>query len=216
MDMARTMLKEYKALDQFWAEAINTSCYSMNCLYLHQILKKISYELLTGKNPNVSYFRIFGSKCLYLVKRDRNSKFVPELVEGFLLGYDSNIRAYTVFNKSTRLVEVCYDVVFDEINGSQVDHVDLDELDEEEASCIAVRNKSIKDVCPQVPEEPTRTQDQPSSSLHQHKMRNKLKNKKIKFKTMSHLNMMALIKGEMKLGKTRRMNKRFRIKDHLT
>jgi hypothetical protein len=47
-------------------------------------------------------------------------------------------------------------------------------------------------------------------------MRNKLKNKTIKFKTMSHLKMMALIKGEMKLGKRRRMNKRFRIKDHLT
>jgi hypothetical protein len=100
-----------------------------------------------------------------LVKRGRNSKFVPELVEGFLLGYDSNTRAYTVFNKSIRLVEVCYDVVFDDTNGSQVDHVDLDELNEEEASCIAVTNKSIKDVCPQVSEAPTRTQDQPSSSI---------------------------------------------------
>jgi hypothetical protein len=46
-------------------------------------------------------------------------------------------------------------------------------------------------------------------------MRNKLK-KKIQFMTLSHIKMMALIKGEMKLGKTRRMNKRFRIKDHLT
>jgi reverse gyrase len=51
MDMARTMLEEYKTLDQFWAEAINTTCYSINRLYLHRILKKISYELLTGKRP---------------------------------------------------------------------------------------------------------------------------------------------------------------------
>jgi hypothetical protein len=47
-------------------------------------------------------------------------------------------------------------------------------------------------------------------------MRNKLKKKKIKFKTMSHLKMMALIKGEMKLIKKRRMSKRFKIKNHLT
>jgi hypothetical protein len=26
MDMARTMLEEYKTSDQFWAEAINTAC----------------------------------------------------------------------------------------------------------------------------------------------------------------------------------------------
>jgi transposase InsO family protein len=40
LDMSRTMLDEYKALDQFWAEAINTACYSINRLYLHRILKK--------------------------------------------------------------------------------------------------------------------------------------------------------------------------------
>jgi transposase InsO family protein len=42
LDMAMTMLDEYKTLDQFWAEAINTACYSINRLYLHQILKKTS------------------------------------------------------------------------------------------------------------------------------------------------------------------------------
>jgi transposase InsO family protein len=35
LDMARTMLDEYKTLDRFWAEAINTACYSINRLYLH-------------------------------------------------------------------------------------------------------------------------------------------------------------------------------------
>jgi hypothetical protein len=122
------------------------------------------YELLTGKRPNVSYFRVFGSKCFILIKRDRNSKFAPKAVEGFLLGYDSNTRAYRVFNKSTRLVEVSYDIVFDETNGSQVEQVDLDELDDEEAPCVALRNMSIGDVCPKESEEPTQAQDQPSSS----------------------------------------------------
>jgi hypothetical protein len=55
--------------------------------------------------------------------------------------------------------------VFVETNGSQVEQVDLDELDDEEASCIALRNMSIGDVCPQIPEEPTPTQDQPSSLI---------------------------------------------------
>jgi transposase InsO family protein len=165
LDMARIMLDEYKTPDQFRAEAINTACYSINQLYLHRILKKTSYELLTGKKPNVSYFRVFGSKCFILIKRGRKSKFAPKAVKGFLLGYDSNTRAYRAFNKSTGLVEVSCDIVFDETNGSQVEQVDLDELDDEEAQCVALRNMSIGDVCPKESEEPTQAQDQPSSSM---------------------------------------------------
>ena len=73
-------------------------------------------------------------------------------------------RAYKVFNKSTGLVEVSCDIVFDETNGSQVEQVDLDELDDEEAPCVALRNMSIGDVCPKKSEEPPHAQDQPSSS----------------------------------------------------
>jgi hypothetical protein len=137
----------------------------INWLYLQRILKKTSYELLTGKKLNASYFRVFGSKCFILIKRGRSSKFAPKAVEGFLLGYDSNTRAFRVFNKSTRLVEVSCDIVFDETNGSQVEQVDLDELDDEEALCVALRNMSIGDVCPKESEEPLQVQDQPSSSM---------------------------------------------------
>jgi hypothetical protein len=218
LDMARTMLDEYKTLDRFWAEAINTACYS-NWLYLHRILKKTSCELLTGKKPNVSYFRVFGSKCFILIKRCINSKFAPKAVEGFLIGYDSNTRAYRVFNKSTGLVKVSCDIVFDETNGSQVEQVDLDELDDEEAPYVALRNMSIGDVCPKESEEPPQAQDQhqlPYKHLHQLKMRKWLKKKRMKIKTMSHLKRRTLIKEEMKMIKTRKMIKRFGIKDHRT
>jgi hypothetical protein len=53
--------------------------------------------------------------------------------------------------------------VFDETNGSQVEQVDLDELDDEEAPCVALRNMSIVDVCPKESEEPPQAQDQPLS-----------------------------------------------------
>jgi hypothetical protein len=55
--------------------------------------------------------------------------------------------------------------VFDETNGSQVEQVDLDELDDEETPCVALRNMSIRDVCPKEFEEPPQAQDQPSSSM---------------------------------------------------
>jgi IMP dehydrogenase/GMP reductase len=46
-----------------------------------------------------------------------------------------------------------------------VEQVDLDELDEEEAPCVMLRNMSIGDVCPKESEEPPQAQDQPSSSI---------------------------------------------------
>jgi hypothetical protein len=98
--MASTMLVEYKMLEQFWSEAVNTTCHAINRLYLLRLLKKTTYEYLTGKKPNVSYFRVFWRKCYILVKEGRHSKFAPKVVEGFLLGYDSNTKAYRVFNKS--------------------------------------------------------------------------------------------------------------------
>jgi hypothetical protein len=49
--------------------------------------------------------------------------------------------------------------VFDETNGSQEEQVDLDELDDEEAPCVALRNMSIGDVCPKESEKPPNAQD---------------------------------------------------------
>jgi vancomycin permeability regulator SanA len=116
IDMVRTMLGEYKTPERFWSEAVNTACHAINLLYLHRLLKKTSYKLLTGNKPNVSYFRVFGSKCYILVKKGMHSKFVPKAIEGFLLGYDSNTKAHRVFNKSSGLVEVSSDVVFDDVD----------------------------------------------------------------------------------------------------
>ena len=95
-DMARTMLGEFKMPERFWSEVVNIACHAINQLYLHRLLKKTSYELLTCNKLNVSYFRVFGSKCYILVKNGRHSKFAPKAVEGFLLGYDSNTKAYSL------------------------------------------------------------------------------------------------------------------------
>jgi hypothetical protein len=51
--------------------------------------------------------------------------------------------------------------VFDETNGSQVEQVDLDELDDEEAPCVVLRNMSIGDVCPNESEEPSQEDELP-------------------------------------------------------
>jgi transposase InsO family protein len=87
IEMARTMLDEYKTLDRFWVEAINTACHTTNRLYLHKLLKKTFYKLLTGNKLNIFYFRVFGSKFYIIQKRSKSSKFAPKTYEGVLLSY---------------------------------------------------------------------------------------------------------------------------------
>jgi hypothetical protein len=62
--------------------------------------------------------------------RLKSSKFAPKVYEGLLLGYDSNSRAYRIFNVTTSYIKRTYDVVFDETNDSQKEQVDLDLIDE--------------------------------------------------------------------------------------
>jgi hypothetical protein len=94
-----------------------------------------------------------------LVKKGRHSKFAPKAAEGFLLGYDSNTKAYRVFNKSSGLVEVSSDVVFDETNSSPREQIDLDDVDEDELPTTAMQTMAIGDRQPQEQQD----QSQPSS-----------------------------------------------------
>jgi hypothetical protein len=127
---ARTIHDEYKTSDRFWAEAINTTWHAID-------------------KPNVSYFRVFGSKCYVLLKRPKSSKFAPKVYEGCMLGYDSNSRVYCVFNKDSGCVKTTCNVVFDKTNGSQMKQYDLDDVDGEKAPCDALRTMAICDVRPQ-------------------------------------------------------------------
>ena len=129
IEMARTMLAEYKTPIRFWAEAINTACHIINKVYLHKFLKKTSHELITGNKPNVSYLRVFGAPC-FIRDMNHSSKFAPKAHEGFLLGYGSNSHTYRVYNSHFGKVMETVNVRFDETNGSQKEHLphDLDEL----------------------------------------------------------------------------------------
>jgi hypothetical protein len=68
-----------------------------------------------------------------------------------LLGYDSNSRAYRIFNVTTGYVETTCDAMFNEINGSQKEQVDLDLVDDDEAPRDALQRMTIGNVSPQNP-----------------------------------------------------------------
>jgi hypothetical protein len=68
-EMARTMLNEHRTPRRFWAEAVNTTCYVSNMIYLR--IHKSCYKLMHDRPPNVSHFHVFGCKY-FILKKVRN------------------------------------------------------------------------------------------------------------------------------------------------
>jgi hypothetical protein len=147
IDMARSMLSEYDVSQSFWAEAINTACYYSNRLYCHPLMEKTPYELLNGRKPNISYFRVFGCKCYILKKGTRLGKFDKKCDEGFLVGYSTTSKAYRVWNNTSGVLEEVHDVEFDETNGSQDEEENLEDVRGSQL-VDAMKNMDIGDIRP--------------------------------------------------------------------
>nr|KYP56020.1 Retrovirus-related Pol polyprotein from transposon TNT 1-94 [Cajanus cajan] len=113
-EMERNLLNDFSTPKHFWAEAVNTSCYIQNRIYIRPLLKKPLYELGKGRAPDRSYFHPFGCKCFILNTKDNLGKFNSKTDEGILLGYSKRSKAYRVFNNKTITVEEAIHVKFDE------------------------------------------------------------------------------------------------------
>ena len=112
------MLYENNLSTYFWAKAVNSSCYILNRVFIKPSLDKTPYELWKNKKPNISYFKVFRSKCFILNTKDNLGKFDAKSNVGIFLDYSSPSRAYRIFNEKTMVVEESIHVVFDESNDS--------------------------------------------------------------------------------------------------
>ena len=112
------MFHENNLPNYFWVEAVNTSCYILNRALIRPSLDKTPYELWNNKKPDISYFKVFGSKYFILNTKDNFGNFDVKSNVGIFLDYSSSSKAYKVFNKKTMVVEESIHVVFDEFNDS--------------------------------------------------------------------------------------------------
>ena len=90
----------------------------MNRVLIRPFLDKTPYELWKNKKLNISYFKVFGSKCFILNNKDNFGKFDAKSNVGIFVKYSSSSKAYRVFNKKIMVVEEFIHVVFYESNNS--------------------------------------------------------------------------------------------------
>ncbi|GJS21204.1 putative ribonuclease H-like domain-containing protein [Tanacetum coccineum] len=112
IEAARTMLADSHLPTTFWAEAVNTACYTFNRVRVTKPQNKTPYELLFGHKPIISYIRPFGCHVTILNTLSPLGKFDGKSDEGFLVGYSVNSKAFRVYNLVTKRVEVNLHVNF--------------------------------------------------------------------------------------------------------
>ena len=74
-EMARIMLKVINVPVNFWAEALNTACYTLSRVYLLPRTTMTPYEISRGKKQNLKHFHEFGSTYFILNDKEQRSKF---------------------------------------------------------------------------------------------------------------------------------------------
>ena len=88
---------------KYQKEAISTTGHTLNQVQLKMDSYKTPYELWYRYKPNVSYLKVFGSKC-YILKESRKGKFDAKGDEGIFLGYSFKSKAYRCLNLSTHKI----------------------------------------------------------------------------------------------------------------
>ena len=94
-EMGRCLLIQSGLGKELWPYAVMCATYIRNRFY-NKHLKQTPFHALTGKKPNLSNMRVFGSEC-YLYCTDDKKKLDPRSNKGIFVGYDGCSPAYLVY-----------------------------------------------------------------------------------------------------------------------
>ena len=97
------MLHDQGLLMHLWAEACNIAVHVQNHCP-HRILGMSTLEEdFTGKKPDFSYFKIFGSSIYVHVAKDAKKKLEPTIEIDIFVGYTETPHNYRVYFPNNRM-----------------------------------------------------------------------------------------------------------------
>ena len=97
MGVARAMLHDQGLPLHLWAEACNITVYVQNRCP-HKVLgMSTPEEAYSGKRPDISHLRIFGSPVYMHVTKDARRKLDPTAEVGLFVGYTDTPHNYQVY-----------------------------------------------------------------------------------------------------------------------
>lgn len=116
VERARCMLFCADLDKRMWAEALATAAYIINRSPNRALEGKTPYEMWTGKKPNLSHMKIFGSVAMVHVPKEKRQKWDKKSAKMLLVGYCENTKGYRLMDLKTNKVIKSRDVAFIEEN----------------------------------------------------------------------------------------------------
>lgn len=111
VEKARCLMFDAGLPKKFWAEAVNTSLYLRNRSVVAGLNNRSPYEVWTQKKPNLSHIRIFGSKVMTHVPKEKRAKWDRKAKELILVGYEDHVKGYRVYDPENNSVSTSRDVI---------------------------------------------------------------------------------------------------------
>nr|GFD02211.1 retrovirus-related Pol polyprotein from transposon TNT 1-94 [Tanacetum cinerariifolium] len=115
IEAARIMLIYAQAPLFLWAEAVATACFTQNRSIIRLHHGKTPYELMHGKQPDLSYFHVFGALCYPTNDGENVRKLQPKADIGIFIGYAPTKKAFCIYNRRTRRIVKTIHVDYDEL-----------------------------------------------------------------------------------------------------
>ena len=86
-EMATCMIEAKDLSPKLWDEGINCVAYIQNRSLHKSVCGKTPYEAWFGHNPNISHFRIFGSRAWARIPSEKRKALHPKIKECIMVGY---------------------------------------------------------------------------------------------------------------------------------
>jgi hypothetical protein len=114
MEKSRSMLSGVELGQEFWAEAVDTSCYLVNRSPSLALEDKNPHKVWTRKKPSLEHLRVFGFDVYVHVPKENRSKLDKKTLKSVsLLVY--GVKGYKLWNLEAKKTIYSRDVVFREV-----------------------------------------------------------------------------------------------------
>ena len=115
LDCVRSLIHTAQLDKNFWAEALSTAVHIRNRVTSRSLPHNTTpYQRWMGKIPDLSYLRVFGCKCWFVIPKARVKKLDARSKEGLMMGYSNQSKGYKIWDIEASKLIISRDVTFDE------------------------------------------------------------------------------------------------------
>lgn len=111
IEKAKCLLFDADLPKCYWAEAVNMATYIMNRI-LSSTTGNVPHEVFYGCRVDISQLKLFGTKVMMYIPKEKRTKLDKNSKEMIFVGYDDNTKGYRLSDKLTRSIVISRNVKF--------------------------------------------------------------------------------------------------------